>query len=651
MELFIAEKPSLGRAIAEVIGIRASKDGYIECRNDITVTWCFGHILELARPEEYTGKKKWDMSELPIIPDYWKRIVKKDARNQFNTIKKLIQKAEIIVNAGDPDREGQLLVDEILEYLRVRKPVKRIWLQALDRENIIKALKKIEDNRKFLPYKLSAEARTYADWLVGMNFTRYFTLKAGTLITVGRVQTPTLALVVKRDEQVENFKPHDYFVLHANLDKGFKAVFKPDDSLGGLDEEGRLIDKNTALKIVENTSKQKGKVVSFKKARKMEQPPLPFMLSSLQKYLSSSMNLTAQQTLSIAQELYEKKLITYPRTDCPYLAEEQHKDARKILSSIAKLGILPDILSSADYSIKHKAFNNSKLGAHTAIVPTGDISSYSRLDTLQRKVFHEIVKAYACLFQKPYIYYTASIEIDIKGYGFTTNLTQTIHSGFKKYCGDRPKSVDIPNLKKGDELFNRQTTIDIKQTTPPARFTDGKLIDAMSHIHRYVDDREAKAVLKENDGIGTEATRAAIIEQLVRRGYLERKGKQIISTPKAREFIRQLPNFIKDPVLTAQWERGLAGILKGEVSFEEFLNDNIEFVKREIKSDVEIRVTNNRINKGGRTQMKGRKCPNCGNPMAKLKTKTGKNYYWCGKCRSAYWAEKGGKVGKRWNFK
>ena len=648
--LFIAEKPSLGRAIAEVIGIKSKKNGYIECKNNTIVTWCFGHILELAKPDKYLNtnekKPKWKAEDLPIIPDRWVKYVKKDAKQQFNVIKSLISKADTIVNAGDPDREGQLLVDEVIEYLHVKKPVKRIWLQALDRENILKALNSIEDNKKYLPYKLSAEARSYADWLVGMNFTRYFTLKANTLITVGRVQTPTLALVVKRDEQIENFKPHDYFMLYAHLP--FKATFKPDENLNGLDEEGRLIDKTVASKIAEDTSKQTARVISFKKSKKVEYPSLPFMLSSLQKHLSNKMSLTAQQTLSIVQELYEKKLVTYPRTDCPYIAEEQFKDAKKILSNVSKAGILPDLINSADFKIKHKAFNSSKITAHTAIIPTGDTSSLSNLNATQKQVYEEIVKAYACLFQKPYEYYFATVEVDIKGYKFTANLKETINEGYRKFCGDRPKSEQIPDLKKGDTLFNEQTTIDTKQTTPPPRFTDGSLIDAMSHVHRYIDDKEAKSVLKENDGIGTEATRAAIIEQLVKRGYLQRKGKQIVSTPLAREFVRQLPNFIKDPVLTARWERGLNGILQGKVTFKEFYDAQVEFIKKQLNNSIDIKVSKEVASKPAK---RGKKCPNCGNIMKKLKTKTGKDYYWCGKCKSAYWAEKGGKVGKRWKFK
>ena len=674
--LFIAEKPSLGRTIAEVIGIQRKADGYIECMNNNIVTWCFGHILELAKPEAYIKsdekKPKWRLEDLPIIPQHWKKYVKKDAKKQFEIIKKLINKADVIVNAGDPDREGQLLVDEVLEYIGVKKPVKRIWLQALDRENILKALRSIEDNKKYLPYKLSAEARSYADWLVGMNFTRYFTLKAGTLITVGRVQTPTLALVVKRDEQIENFKPHDYYVLTANLDKGFTAVFKPDDSIKGLDEEGRLIDKATAESIAKKTTQKQGKVIEFKKTKKTEYPPLPYMLSSLQKAMSQKYGMKASEVLEIAQSLYEKKLTTYPRTDCPYIAEEQHKDAKKIFNALKNLNILnSEMFNKADLKIKHKAFDNSKLGAHTAIIPTGDTSEFQSLTEKEKKVFMEIAKAYVLLFHKPHTYYSIKAVIDIEGYKFIANGKQTIEKGFRAYSGKQEDSA-IPDMKKGDTVFNNETTITTKQTTPPSRFTDGTLIDAMSHIYRYIDDPEAKKVLKENDGIGTEATRAAIIEQLVKRGYLQRKGKQIISTPIARQFIHQLPDFIKDPVLTARWERGLNGILQGKVKFQEFYNAQVEFVKKELNNDIEIKVDKNtavsnmsqkspkRVHyepkdpKGAKGSRKGtrrgKKCPNCGNTMVKLKTKTGKDYYWCGKCKSAYWVEKGGKVGKKWSF-
>ena len=582
-KLFIAEKPSLGRAIAEVIGIKAKRDGYIECKNGAVVTWCFGHILELAKPEEYTKNKKWSLSELPIIPDRWKKVVKKDARKQFNTIKKLIQNADVIINAGDPDREGQLLVDEVLDYLRVKKPVKRIWLQALDRENIIKALKKIEDNKKFLPYKLSAEARSYADWLVGMNFTRYFTLREGKLITVGRVQTPTLALVVKRDEEIESFKPHDYYVLTANFD-GFKAVFKPGETQQGLDSQKRLIDRNIALGIARKTSGKQARVIAFSRKKRIEYPPLPYMLSTLQKAMNEKFGLTAKQTLAIAQTLYEKKLTTYPRTDCPYIAEEQHRDARKILTAVGKLGVLPEgTVNNAILSVKHRAFDNSKLGAHTAIIPTGDTSSFNTLSEKEKKVYIEIARAYACLFHKPHEYYSISAEFDINGYKFTANGKQTIEWGFRKYCPSKTKDTSIPLLKTGQTVLNKETTIETKKTTPPPRFTDGTLIDAMSHIHRYIDNPQAKKILKENDGIGTEATRAQIIDQLVKRGYLKRVKRQIISTPQAREFIKKLPSYIKDPVMTAEWERELSRIVQGKTTLKQFLNMQIEFVKQKIK--------------------------------------------------------------------
>ncbi len=699
MKLFIAEKPSLGRAIAEVIGIKSSKNGYVECKNDTIVTWCFGHILELSKPEQYIkqdddnqNSKRWRLEDLPIIPDRWVKYVKDGAKDQFKVIKSLAAKADVIINAGDPDREGQLLVDEVIEYLHVNKPVKRIWLQALDRENILKALNNIDDNKKYLPYKLSAEARSYSDWLVGMNFTRYFSLKANNTLPVGRVQTPTLALIVQRDLAIQNFHSHPYYVLHANFDTlQLKADLKVDENMDGLDEEGRLIKKDIAEQIAKETTLQPAKVLSFKKTAKKEYPPLPFNLSSLQKYLSGKMSLSAQKVLSYVQELYEKKLTTYPRTDCSYIAEEQFKDAKKILSSVSKLGVLPDLINSADFAIKHEAFNSSKITAHTAIIPTGDISAYSKLNDTARKVYHEIVKAYACLFQKPHEYYAATIEFDIKGFKFTSNLKQTINEGFRRFCGGQEKSLNIPNVKAGDTFVNKQTDIETLQTTPPQRFSDGTLIEAMSHIHRYIDDEKAKAVLKENDGLGTEATRAGIIEQLVKRGYLERKGKQLISTTKARELIQQLPNFIKDPVLTARWERGLNGILRGESTFEEFLEAQKEFIRKEIQKNIEIRLSSEsqdrqnqtskqRTNKGKQTKKQnynkqgnynnkqsnynkqstnktnftpaknGPACPSCAEPLAKYKTKSGKDYYFCRGCKSAYWIDKGGQVGKKWEF-
>ena len=599
MQVFIAEKPSLGRAIAEVIGITEKRKNYIICRNDTVVTWCFGHLFELAPPNVYLNKPanaRWELSDLPIIPKNWKKILKKDAKGQFETIKELVKKADVVINAGDPDREGQLLVDEVLERVDPPKTVKRIWLQALDRENILKALKSMESNQKYLPYKLSAEARSKADWLVGMNFTRFFTLKANArrVISVGRVQTPTLALVAERDKKIENFKPHDYYIVKANIKKDGKsitAVYAPKEKSKGFDEEGRLIDKQLALKVKNEISQGKANAISLSTAKKTEIPPLPYNLATLQKMASSKYGLTAAQTLQIAQNLYEKKLTTYPRTDCQYLADEQHGEAKKIISSIKSVSSFAESMAeSANFSIKHPAFNSKKITAHTAIIPTGDIKNFNSLSDKEKKIYLEIVKAYLCLFQEKHEYYQIKAEFDINGYRFTAAATNVIKIGWKKYCSSVPKESEIPAFSKGDILNVANATIETKQTTPPPRFTDGTLIEAMSHIHRFIDDEQAKKVLKENDGIGTEATRAQIIETLVKRGFLKRQGKQIISTNLGREIVNQLPDWIKDPVMTARWERGLNGILQGTVRYEEFLQKQIEFIKKKLNENPQITV-------------------------------------------------------------
>ena len=598
MQLFIAEKPSLARAIAEVVGVIEKKKTHFLCRNNTAVTWCFGHLLELAPPEAYTGRKEWRLEELPIIPKRWRKQVRSDVKSQFNAIKSLIKSADVLVNAGDPDREGQLLVDEVIERCDPHKTVKRIWLQALDEKNIKKALERMDDDKSYFSLRQSAEARSYADWLVGMNFTRYFTLKAnvkGRVISVGRVQTPTLALVVQRDLQIENFKPHDFYIVKAVLKKNtqFQAQFIPNKEFiqkhtSSFDEEKRLINKALAEKISKDISNTHAIVISYSKQKKTEYPPMPYYLATLQKMASSKYKLTAAQTLSIAQSLYEKKLTTYPRTDCPYIAEEQHADAKGILQNLKNAGVFPEMIKKANANLKHRAFNSSKITAHTAIIPTGDTKALSSLSDLERKVYNEIAKAYICLFFEPFIYNSITVLFDINNYVFKATGREILQKGFSEYCGTSAKENILPSLEKGAKVLSLNAIVETKQTTPPPRFTDGTLIEAMSHIHRFITDERAKKILKETDGIGTEATRAQIIETLIKRNYLKRHGKEIISTQFGRQVIAQLPQFIKDPVLTATWERGLKGIEEKKVTFEEFMSKQVEFVKKHIESQYDF---------------------------------------------------------------
>jgi len=417
MQLFIAEKPSMATAIASVLGIQKKDKGYYQCSNNTCVTWCFGHLFEQAMPEDY-GIKKWSLKTLPIIPDEWKIKLRDDPgiKAQFKVIKSLFVNASTLINAGDPAREGQLLVDEVLDYIGVKKNqnIKRLWLNATDERSTQKALKNLRENSEFKPLKDSALARARADWLVGINLTRAVTISARNqvgidqVLTLGRVQTPTLRLVVDRDRAHENFKPVDYFVptitvRHKNGD--FKATWMPGEDVDCLDPNGRLLDKQYAQELIEKANGQEGEIVKSKSTLKNKPPTFPHKLSTLQKETYNKYNIPIEKTLKIAQGLYEKKMTSYPRTDCQYLPEEQLSDAPEILSSLQDF---LNIGKDADPSIKSKVWNTKKVVEHHAIIPTGNTGQLSG-DEL--KIFTIIAKSYIRQFYPDMKYYAQEIIV------------------------------------------------------------------------------------------------------------------------------------------------------------------------------------------------------------------------------------------------
>ena len=380
MRLFIAEKPSLGCAIAENIGHGIKKDGYISLNNgkDI-VTWCFGHILTQLNPDEYDEKyKSWNINDLPIIPSTWKLKVKKDSSKQFKIIKNLVEAADMIVNAGDPDREGQLLIDEVLEYLGNKKPVKRIMLNALDEKSVKSALKDLQDNEKFIGLRDSAKARSYADWLIGMNLSRAYTLKGQAagypgVIHVGRVQTPTLALIVRRENAIKNFSPIKHYVTKITWkhDNGsIITTWKHHKDIDGVDNEERLIDKRIGEALIDKIQTKEGQ-------------RHPYSLSTLQVEAGRKYGISPQQVLDCMQELYEKKLTTYPRSDCEYLPTNQLDEASIILCNISKIANISDYISGADINIISQCWNDKKISAHHAIIPTTVPVNYDSLSDIQ----------------------------------------------------------------------------------------------------------------------------------------------------------------------------------------------------------------------------------------------------------------------------
>lgn len=623
MRLFIAEKPNLGRAIANGLGNQKKGEGFITCGNDI-VTWCFGHMLAQAWPQDYDpAYAQWKRDHLPIIPSQWQNTVKKECSGQLKVIGKLLKEADSVVNAGDPDREGQLLVDEVLEHFNYKGKVERIWLASLDDASVKKAISAICDNSKYLPLRDSAIARSRADWLFGINGTRAMTLKGrdrgcSEVLSIGRVQTPTLALVVARDMEIANFKPVDYFILKGAFSAKsgeFSANLILPETQEGLDESGRLVDGAIAKKLAKEFKDKAGQISSATREEKTKAAPLPHCLSSLQKAASAKLGMSAQQVLDAAQKLYEQKLTTYPRTDCRYLPDEQFQDSGNVLQSLSKIPALEKIAGEANPSLKSSAWNTGKVTAHHAIVPTG--VKPSGLFEKEEALYLMIATAYCLQFYPPLRYEAQKISIEVGDGHFEATGRFLLDAGWTAVNADEDEEAQqtLPALEKGHTVHCSEIQVQKKKTTPPPKFTEGTLIEAMANVHRFVADAGAKAQLKEAKGIGTEATRANILETLKERKYLATSKKALVSTPLGREVIDFTPQELKDPITTAEWEARLEAIAEGKEDLAAFLEAQCAVLPELIKSI----LGNRKI---------AFPCPQCGAPLLRRQHPAHDTWFW-----------------------
>lgn len=590
MRLFIAEKPNLAKAIANGLGNDRKDDGCIRCGDDV-VTWCFGHMLELAWPQDYNPEyAQWRREHLPIIPSEWKYKVRKDAAKQLSIIGSLLREADSVVNAGDPDREGQLLVDEVLEHFSYHGPVARIWLPSLDDKSVRIALNGIRDNAPYAPLRDAARARSLADWLVGINATRAMTIKRresghSETLSLGRVQTPTLALVVARDREISSFKPIDYLVLRASLVHSageFAATFVPSETQAGLDSSGRLIDAAVADALVAGVKGANGLVAEAAREAKTKAAPLPHSLSSLQKAASAQLGMSAQQVLDTAQSLYEKKLTTYPRTDCRYLPNEQFDGAAAVLAALSSVPGLEQVAGTADVSLKSCAWNTQKVTAHHAIAPTGEMPP-DNLKPAECDLYLMIATAFCLQFHPAMRYEAQKVAVTLADTRWEATGRHVLDPGWTRFTGsdeeqDGAPDQALPPLEQGDALQCRDVQILKKKTSPPSRFSEGTLIEAMANVHRFVSDADAKATLRETKGIGTEATRAKVLETLKERGYLALDKKSVVSTPLGREIIDLTPPALKDPITTAEWESMLESIAQGKETLDAFLAEQVRIL-------------------------------------------------------------------------
>jgi len=592
MRLFIAEKPSLGRAIADVLPKPHRKgDGYIECGNGQVVTWCIGHLLEQAQPDVYDSRyARWSLADLPIVPEKWQLQPRASVTKQINVIKRLLGEASEIVHAGDPDREGQLLVDEVLDYLQLpaekRQRVQRCLINDLNPQAVERAISRLRANSEFIPLCVSALARARADWLYGINMTRAWTLlgrNAGYqgVLSVGRVQTPVLGLVVRRDEEIENFVAKDFFEVKAHIvtpkDERFTALWQPSEACEPhQDEEGRLLNRTLAEHVVKRISGQPAHVTRYNDKQESEPAPLPFSLSSLQIEAAKRFGLSAQNVLDICQKLYEThKLITYPRSDSRYLPEEHFAGRHSVMKAIGVHA--PDLLPqpAIDADRRNRCWDDKKVDAHHAIIPTAR-SSTVNLHENEAKVYGLIARQYLMQFCPDAMFRKCEIELDIANGKFLAKARFLAQAGWRALLGSKERDEEndgtpLPVVAKGDELLCEKGEVVERQTQPPRPFTDATLLSAMTGIARFVQDKDLKKILRATDGLGTEATRAGIIELLFKRGFLHKKGRSILSTDAGRALIHSLPEMAARPDMTAHWESVLTQISEKQCRYQDFM--------------------------------------------------------------------------------
>lgn len=683
-ELYLCEKPSQGRDIAKALGVSQRNDGYLQ-GNGILVSWCIGHLLEMVPPDAYDDRyKRWSLQDLPILPQQWKLTAKKSTRKQLTVIKKLLQQAHSVVIATDADREGETIAREVLDHFKFRGATRRLWLSALDPISIQRALNSIRNSQETLPLYHSGLARGRADWLIGMNLTRAYTILGNDrqVRSVGRVQTPTLALIVTRDREISNFNAVPYYEIVAFFKVESQTKSKTGSQSNQENPTGNTqlletkwqfpaakksqdeaakhcLDKQLAQAVINRCQNQYGIVSTAGTQRKKQPPPLLYNLSALQQEASRRWGYGAQEVLNIAQALYEThKLTTYPRSDCEYLPLSQFNDVSQIFQALCKNDpAICNLLSQANQQQRSRVWNDKKITAHHAIIPTQAAASggINKLNNKERNVYDLIRRRYIAQFFADYEYDQSIILISIQSDQFKASGRIPRVQGWKcavgtglssnKKSAAKENEQELPAVAKGEQLLCDHLDLQDKLSKPPKHFTEGTLIKAMETIGSQVTDKVMKKILRETAGLGTQATRANIIQTLFQRKFIMKDKKFIKASTLGFALCDAVPDTIKDPLLTAQWEQQLDDIAnnKGQ-DISGFLQQQISLLKAIISQIKQPALKTSRQQK--LTQYKaGDSCPDCGHPLeirqAIRGTKIGQNYIGCShfpKCRFYSWS-------------
>ena len=579
MKLIIAEKPSVAQEIAKVVGASEKKNSYLQ-GNGYIVSWCYGHLIALAQPQDYDEKyKKWNLEDLPIIPQNYKLVVNEETKDHFYMLKNLMNREDIkeIICATDSGREGELIFRLVYEKANCKKSFKRLWISSLTEESIKKGFENLQDGHKYDSLYQAGLKRAIADWLVGMNASRMYSLNYGNKVTIGRVQTPTLAMLVNREIEIIDFKKEKNYKLIL-----FKNDFKAESEIFKNEKEVK--------EILEKIKCKKALCTKSEKENITKAPPKLYDLTSLQRDCNKILSLTAQETLNIAQNLYEKKLITYPRTDSRFISDDMEEETKEIINILYdKFDLLQSTKPICDLK---QVINNDKITDHHAIIPTQNIfsSALEKLNKNERNVYELIVKRllesthkkvkgykYNYIFEIEEIKFNSSYE-SIYDYGYLEIENLFLSKIKSKTLENEDKNYNF-DFENGDYLENFEINIYDYFTSPPKRYTEDTLLSAMENA----DKKEYKNIEENQDiekrGLGTPATRASIIEKLISVEYVERKGKNLIPTKKGINAIKIVDEKMKSPTMTAEWEIKLQNIEKGKFSEDEFLEEIIVFIK------------------------------------------------------------------------
>jgi len=618
--LVLAEKPSVGRDIARVLKCNQNKNTYIE-GNKYIITWALGHLIGLKDPEGYDDKyKNWSMETLPILPKEMKLTVLKKTSKQFYELKKLLNRNDVdeIIIATDAGREGELVARWIIEKAGVKKkPIKRLWISSQTNKAILEGFKNLKDGREYENLYKAAVCRAEADWIVGLNVTRALTCKYNAQLSAGRVQSPTLAMIVAREEEIKNFKPEDYYTLNV---KGNNFVLNWVNNKGN----SSIFNKEFAKALTAKVKGHDGEVIDITKSNKKKYSPALYNLTELQKDANKIWGYSAKQTLNIMQRLYENyKLLTYPRTDSKYISSDIVETIPERLKAIGvgEYRIYAEKLLKEGIKANKNFVDNRKVSDHHAIIPTEERGNKINLSSEERNIYDLVVKRFLSVMLPPYEYEQTNLKVLINGEIFTAKGYITKNKGWKKLyekdnLNEYENSQELPNLNKGDKIKILQVSLIKKQTIAPSRFDEGSLLSAMENPHKYiVVSQDAAKTLNETGGLGTVATRADIIEKLFNSFVIEKRGKEIVPTSKGKQLIELVPAELKSPLLTAKWENKLDKISKGKEDPNAFKKEMKNYAIALVES---IKEENSKFIHDNQT---GRKCPNCSKYLLEVKGK------------------------------